>query len=81
MDLSKLFYVFLAKQNQAYEADQDFKACRSFCFELKVLNMSEYSMPWIRCAFGNVFCQYHQLLSLDVNKHKPTFFDDGPLDW
>jgi hypothetical protein len=18
---------------------------------------------------------------LDVNKHKPTFFDDGPLDW
>jgi len=25
------------------------------CFELKVLNGSKYSMPWVRCAFGNVF--------------------------
>ena len=28
--------------------DKDFKACCSFCFELK------YSMPWACCAFGNV---------------------------
>ena len=27
---------------------------RSFCFELKVLNKSKYSMPWEHCAFGNV---------------------------
>ena len=26
-----------------------------FCFELMVLNESKYSMPWVRCAFGN-FC-------------------------
>ena len=25
--------------------DQDFKVCRSFCFELKVLNESKHSMP------------------------------------
>ena len=35
--------------------DQDFKACWSFCFELKVLIESKCSMPWVRCAFGNVF--------------------------
>ena len=35
--------------------DRDFKACWSFCFELKVLNESIYSMPWVCCAFGNVF--------------------------
>ena len=34
--------------------DQDFKACWSFCFELKVLIESKCSMPWVRCAFGNV---------------------------
>ena len=37
--------------------DHHFKACRSFCFELKVLNESKYSMPWVRCAFGNVLFQ------------------------
>ena len=26
-----------------------------FCSELKVLNESKYSMPGVRCAFGNVF--------------------------
>ena len=36
--------------------DQDFKACWSFCFELKVLkNESKCSMTWFRCAFGNAF--------------------------
>ena len=35
--------------------DRDLKACRRFCFELlKVLKESKYSMPWDRCAFGNV---------------------------
>ena len=34
--------------------DQDFKACWSFCFEQKVLNESKNSMPWVRCAFGNI---------------------------
>ena len=34
--------------------DQDFKACWSFCFELKVLNEAKYSVPWVHCAFDNV---------------------------
>ena len=42
MDLTKLFYVFLALlQNKIkLKADQNFKPCWSFCFELKVLNES-----------------------------------------
>ena len=32
----------------------DFKACWSICFELKLLNESKFSMPWVLCAFGNV---------------------------
>ena len=41
--------------------DQDFKACWSFYFEIKLLNESKYSMSWVRCAFGNVFaCQQDQ---------------------
>ena len=46
---SRLLYIYFlpcAKQNQAFW---------SFCFELIVLNESKYSMPWVRCAFGNVF--------------------------
>ena len=31
--------------------DREFKACWSFCFELKVLNESKYSMHWVCCAF------------------------------
>ena len=38
--------------------DQDVNACWSFFFELKVLNESKYSMPWIGCAFGNVLSWY-----------------------
>ena len=34
--------------------DQDFKACRSFCFELKMLNESKYTTSWVRCALSNV---------------------------
>ena len=35
--------------------DQDFKACWSLCFEREVLNDSKYSIPWVCCAFYNVF--------------------------
>ena len=38
--------------------DRDFKACWSFCCELKLLNGSKYSMPCVHCAFGNVFPSY-----------------------
>ena len=34
--------------------DQNFSGCWSVCFALKALNESKYSMPWVRCAFGNV---------------------------
>ena len=34
--------------------DHEFKAHWSFCSDLKVLIESKYSMPWVRCAFGNV---------------------------
>ena len=33
---------------------QDFKACWSFCFELKMLNELKYTTSWVRCALGNV---------------------------
>ena len=42
--------------------DQELKACRSFCFELKVLNKSNDSMPWACCAFGNVYSTIFGLL-------------------
>ena len=35
--------------------DKDFRVCWSFCFELKVLNESKYSMSLVRCRFRNVF--------------------------
>ena len=46
--------LYLSPFDKQNLADQDFKACWSFCFELKVLNESKYSMSWVRCAFGNV---------------------------
>ena len=62
-DMLKMLHVFvkvvlcisgpLPNKNKL-KFDQDFKAWWSFCFELKVLNESKYSMPWVRCAFGNV---------------------------
>ena len=33
---------------------QDFEVRWSSCFELKLLNVSKYSIPRVRCAFGNV---------------------------
>ena len=56
MDLSKfsMFFLPFSKKNKL-KFDHDFKACWSFCFELKVLNESKYSMSWVRCAFGNIY--------------------------
>ena len=70
MDLSKLIHGFLQvftwicqscsmhfcplPNKTKLKLDQNFKACWSFCFEVKVLNETKYSMPWVRCAFGNV---------------------------
>ena len=65
MDLFKLLHVYvkvvlcisrpLPNKNKL-KFGQDFKFCWSFCFELKLLNESKYSMPWVRCAVGNVLC-------------------------
>ena len=57
MDLSKLLHGFVkvAKQNQAEVWPRFRRLMKLLCFELKVLNGSKYSMPWVRCAFGNVF--------------------------
>ena len=52
VDLSKLFlYIFLAllPNKTKLKFDQDFKVCWSFWFELKVLNESKYSNPWVCC--------------------------------
>ena len=43
------------------KCDQDFKACWSFCFELKVLNELKHSMHWVRCAFGKKFSLFFRL--------------------
>ena len=52
----KLFQVSCSLPNKTkLKFDQDFKACWSFCLELKVLNESKYSMSWVRCAFGNIY--------------------------
>ena len=73
LDLSKLLQGFvkvvlcisrLLPNKTKLKFDQDFKVYWSFCFELKVLNVSEYSMPWIRCALcGNVFWWSWRLIS------------------
>ena len=49
-----MYFSSFAK-NSKLKFDQDSKACWSFCFELKVLNESKYSTPWVCCYFGNVF--------------------------
>ena len=49
--IESTFFLPFAKQNQA----EDFKSCWSFCFELKLLSGSKYSMPQVLCAFGNVY--------------------------
>ena len=64
MDFSKLLHGFVKIDTWISRSllnktkltfDQDFKACRSFCFEMKMLNGSKYSMPWVRYVFGNVY--------------------------
>ena len=42
--------------------NQYFKACWSLCFEMRVLNESTNSMPWICCAFV-LFCLLFFLLA------------------
>ena len=51
MGLSKFF----SPNKTKLKVDQ--KAYWSFCFDIKVLNKSGYSMPWVHCAFGNIFLQ------------------------
>ena len=64
LDLSKLPHGFIkitwvcqsCSNKTKLKFDQDFIVCWSFCFELKLLNESKYSVPWVRCGFGNVCC-------------------------
>ena len=77
MDLSKLVFVFVKvgtwicqvvpcisrplPNKTKVKFDQEFKACWSFCSDLKVkmLIESKCSMPWVCCAFGNVLiCRF-----------------------
>ena len=48
--ICSMYFSPFAKQRQAEVLPRS----QSFCFELKVLNESKYSMPWAPCAFGNV---------------------------
>ena len=70
MDFSDFLYGFLKvatciscplPYKTKLKCEQDFKACWSFYFELKVLNESKYSMPWVRCAFGNLYISNHDI--------------------
>ena len=45
------------------KVDQEFRACWSFCFQLKALSQSSHCLPWVRCAFGNIF-----IWATDFNK-------------
>ena len=80
MDLSKLFYVFCTLPNKSkLKFDQAFNA------SLKMLNESMYSMPWVRCAVGNVWYSMCSCFSLDccicpwlsVKLYKKISFPDG----
>ena len=48
MDLSKFYVLSAHCQKSKLKFNQDSKASRSFCFELKVLNESNFLMPWVR---------------------------------
>ena len=50
MDLSKFYVLSALCQKSKLKFNQDSKASCSLCFELKVLNESKFSMPWVRCA-------------------------------
>ena len=61
MDLFKLLHGFVKvvlciscslPNKTKLKFEQDFKAFWCFCFQLKVLNDSKYSMPWVRCALA-----------------------------
>ena len=61
--------------NPKLKVDRDFKVCWIFCFGLKVLNKSIYSMPWVRCAFGNVFfLSIISILLSSILEHNPCIF-------
>ena len=58
MDFSKLLYVFitLRQTKPSWRLSKISKLVESSAlFEQKLLNQSEYSIPWVRCAFGNFF--------------------------
>ena len=80
MDFSKLFYVFCTLPNKSkLKFDQALNAA------LKMLNESMYSMPQVRCAFGNVWYFICSCFSLDccicpwlsVKLYKKISFPDG----
>ena len=57
MDLFKLLHIFVKVVlcfsrslpiKTKLKFAQDFKACWSFCFEIMLLDESDYSMPWVR---------------------------------
>ena len=57
-------FIYFSPNKTRLKFDHDFKACWSFCFKLNLLNESNYSMPWVRCTFGNIFPMHAvQLLS------------------
>ena len=79
MDFSKLFFFYLpfAKQNEA-EVWLRFQILWSFCFELKVSNESQYSMPLALCTFGNVFSPSVQVQCANVQGGRVCRRQEGP---
>ena len=92
VNLSKLFYLCTSRplpNKTRLKFDQDFKACWRFCFEPEVLMESKHSMPWVRCAFGNVcyrplsskgWCKWYVILmsgGLTADDSPVWFADQG----
>ena len=50
-----MYFSPFAKQNQAEVWTRFQSLLKSFSSDMMVLNESTYSMPCVRCAFGNVF--------------------------
>ena len=57
---------------------QDFKACWSFCSEIKLLNESKYSISWVRCAFSNESVWQHSSVGWSSWKGEMS---PCPKDW
>ena len=84
MDLLKLYHGFVKvvlcisspfPHKKKLKFGQDFKFCWSFYFELKVLNESNYSIPQVHCAFGNVFINSKFSDSISwMQKHVKKYF-------